>query len=492
MTGSRYKCFRSLLAALLICCMVFAAGCAGTTTEPATTAGPAATVPQTTKEQKPTETVPPTTESSAGYASLNSLRQTMVETPQLFAVAGFGFHNTIDSDLPVDPFEVMRSLAPGLCDDLPFLLEIPEGRIIGKEGELYCIVPLDTDARVTVSQGAWSESRQEYIYDNSIFTSESGEPILLFCNTAGWEPDTKVQISGPSGDVTWYPQLDDNRCAMPLLDDNWEKLFSDFSPYRELLAANYASMKENMDWDGVLPTKEVLIGKAWAWSGFLKDGREASYRVWFEEDYLSVRWNDGIEATDYELPNVPWKLTYDEGFAVLTIDFGGFAGVHRYNLMYSQLYDFLYVGMDVLQEDMPIGWEPLYRFLQKPVAPDPAEMIGIWELAWTEVEGDRCEVDPDQEIIVITGGSSQNSFGITLTNMLFPEESFQSKALTVSEGEMYPGCGNSAWVANVDHTGPYNTTYAVTLLEDDTLMLQNYWLMDGAPMVSYKWYRRIS
>ena len=82
----------------------------------------------------------------AAVASLNSLRQAMVETPQLFAVAYFGYHDTIDSDLPVDPYMVMQEYAPQLCADLPFLLDIPQERIIGEYGELYCIVPLDTDA----------------------------------------------------------------------------------------------------------------------------------------------------------------------------------------------------------------------------------------------------------------------------------------------------------------------------------------------------------
>jgi hypothetical protein len=29
------------------------------------------------------------------------------------------------------------------------------------------------------------------------------------------------------------------------------------------------------------------------------------------------------------------------------------------------------------------------------------------------------------------------------------------------------------------------------LLEDGTLLLQNYWIMDEAPMVSYEWFRRV-
>ena len=55
---------------------------------------------------------------------------------------------------------------------------------------------------------------------------------------------------------------------------------------------------------------------------------------------------------------------------------------------------------------------------------------------------------------------------------------------------MYWNCGNSMWLADVDHVGPWDTTYAITLLEDGRLLLQNYWEVDGAPSVSYEWYER--
>ena len=52
--------------------------------------------------EKPT--VPPeATEAISEDTSLFSLRQAMVETPQVFAVAYFGYQNNWDSDLPVDP-----------------------------------------------------------------------------------------------------------------------------------------------------------------------------------------------------------------------------------------------------------------------------------------------------------------------------------------------------------------------------------------------------
>ena len=201
MRRGKNKLTQILITALLVCMIVFTAGC---TQEPTV---PAITTPTDTTQSNPPETKSSETEKSSVDASLNTLRQAMIDTPQLFAVAYFGYHDTIDSDQPVDPFAVMQENAPWLCEDLPFLLEIPEDRIIGETGELFCIVPLDETATVAVNKGYWDEENEQYIYDDILYSSSTGEPILLFCNNAGWEPDTEVYISGESGEVFWYPQL---------------------------------------------------------------------------------------------------------------------------------------------------------------------------------------------------------------------------------------------------------------------------------------------
>ena len=420
-------------------------------------------------------------------ASLNSLRQTMVETPQLFAVAYFGYHDTMDSDAPVDPYAVMREHSPELCKDLPFLPEIPVERVIGNHGDLFCIVPLDEDATVAVSKGYWDDENRQYIYDDMIYSSAAGEPILLFCNNAGWEPDTQVYISGPSGEVFWYPREDDNRCVSSQQNEDGEVLFCDFSSYRELLMKRHQDMKDS-EW--VMPTAEMLAGTTWNWDGFLKDGREVSYQLTFEEDILSVRWNDGIDELSHEYLYAPWELTYDDGFAILSIDFREMAGVLRYNLLYHQEFEELYVAMDAVQEEMPIGGEPLYRYLMRTVAPEPTEMIGSWELAWTEVEGDRSDEEQGTRWIEIFSAASGNLL-MSYSSEAFPQNNFYDELLTIDMRQMHTLCGNDEWVADVDYVGPWDTTYTVTLTADDILIKQNYFLLDGAPTVSYEYFYRI-
>jgi len=466
--------FAALLSGILLL-----AGCASSSEDLNTT-----TVPPTVGQEENTVAAEQA-DAVSTEASLVPLRQAMVETPQLFAVAYFGYHDTMDSDEPVDPYAVMREQAPELCKDLPFLPEIPAERVIGNHGDLFCIVPLDADATVAVSKGTWNETSEQYLYEKSLYFADSGEPILLFCNDAGFEPDTQMCISGPSGEIVWYPQADDNLCAMPLRNDNWDDLLFDFSPYRELLLAEYRSM--NGEWKK--PTAEMLIDTTWVWDRYLKDGREVGYRLTFAEDTLSVRWNDGIDEEDHEYPDAAWELMEEEGFAVLSIDFREFAGVLRYNLMYHKEFELLYVGMDVVQEELPIGWEPLYRYLGEPEPPEPVEMLGDWELAWTEVEGDRQEAEPGTCSIEILMSASSGML-MSYTSREFPRDNFENELLTFDNREMYYGCSNDAWVADLDYVGPWDTTYTMTLTVEDILIKQNYFMVDGAPMVSYEYFRR--
>ena len=132
--------FAAMLSGILLL-----AGCVSSSEDLKTT-----TVPPAAAQEENTASVEQKDVASA-EASLVSLRQAMVETPQLFAVAYFGYHETQDAEFPVDPFAVIQENAPQLCADLPFLLEIPEDRVIGTGGDLFCIVPLDEDATVATA-----------------------------------------------------------------------------------------------------------------------------------------------------------------------------------------------------------------------------------------------------------------------------------------------------------------------------------------------------
>ena len=316
---------------------------------------------QTTESTQTTENTQETDDSAA--ASLVSLRQALVGTPQQFAVAYFGYALP-DGNNPADPYAVMEDAAPQLCEDLPFLLQIPEQNILGTDGHLFCIVPTDENATVSVNWSPWDEATETFGEAIVLYRSEKGDPLLLMTTNTGWCMETEVIITDSSGEVTiWYPFIDEDNRIAALCDDNGNSLYYDFSPYDRL---NY----------------ENLTGGA------------------------------------------------------------------------------------------------------------PIEIVGTWELTWTEVEGDRVESAPGGCTVEITT-DGMGFFWLSYADTNYPDDNFSDRELLISSGELYPDCGNNQWFAEVYAPNDEPIHYAVTLLDDGTLLMQYSWEMDGMPMVSYGWYKKI-
>ena len=106
------------------------------------------------------------------------------------------------------------------------------------------------------------------------------------------------------------------------------------------------------------------------------------------------------------------------------------------------------------------------------------------------MEGDRNEAAPGVCTIKITSDEA-GFFRFTYANRDFPEENIQNRELIVVPGALYPGCSNDQWIGEVTEESGDTVSYALTLQEDGTLLLQTYWEMDGMPWVSYGWYERI-
>lgn len=433
-----------------------------------------------------TEAVQPPQEESDG---LELLRDLMEEHSRGFAVAYF------DRTWEDDVFEYMKERAPELCDMLPFLLEIPKERVVDCVTAgigLYCIVPADPNASVTVKRidEDWMPPAEPG-YETVAYESESGEPILLTCGDWG-ASDAQVTITDSEGNLfIWYPKRDSTDCVESLTDGDWNELLLDFSPYEEALAYEHAELQATGLFG--LPAKEDLVGTVWKSEELLRDGRDYICQIAFHEDTVDVRWNDGIDEEDHEYKDAPWELKQENGYAVLTIDFGEFAGKLSHNLLVDAQMDVLFTMQDVSTGEIKeLGWEKQSRSLyrQSVNVPEPEELVGTWERYEGEFEGMVNPSEPGTCTIVIQG-SDRDNLTISYTDKESPNKNYKNKALKVSEKEMYSGCGNSVWLADVDHVGPYDTTYAITGLEDGALLLQNYWLMDGAPSVSYEWFRRV-
>jgi len=354
---------RAFYALLLIGCLLLT-GCAAPSEEQTQTQPPKAAT--ATEAPAATQAIPAdeTEPDASGDASLVAFRQALVGTPQQFAAAYFGYAAP-DGNMPADPYAVMADAAPQLCENLPFLLQIPEERVIGTDGNLFCIVPTDETASVAVNWYPKDETGESYAEAAVLYRSEAGDPFLLMTTNTFWRMETEVVITDSQGEVTvWYPIIDDDGRIAPMCNGSGASLFCDFSPY------------------------------------------------------------------------------------------------------------------DRLYRETPIGGAYM-------------DMAGEWELAWTEVEGDRVPSAPGRCIVEISVYDME-FYRISYTDRDFPKENFTGRELLISPGELYPDCGNNQWIAEVTAPSDERVRHTVTLLADGTLLMQHSWEMDGQPWVSYAGFRRIS
>ena len=421
----------------------------------------------------------------------DALLKSMEEAASKFAVAYFGYYGMVD-DEDLLPFITTRT--PQMCEDMPFLTSIPKERIVGEAwGEVFCIVPADKDYSVKVVYYQLSEEG-DLLSQETIYESQSGEPIFLF-SSVSWDSDMSVIITDDQGEIyNWRPVLNYKQSIDQIYDDNDNQIIYDFSAYNEYCAYNYLQNLNDEYWDYEYPTKDDLVNTAWGGEDYIFGELASQYKVRFYENTLDVSWTD-IYGEDHEYLGATWELTQNGDFSVLAIDFGEFAGVLRYNLLIDKEYGELYTTVDVTNGKIEPGLEVLSRSLYEKTfnVPNPMDMVGSWERYLTEFEGYEEETAPGECTIVITG-DSEDSLYISYSDRSSPQSDYANKALILEKGEIYMGCGNSEWYADVDYASEIyieEITFCITLLENGDLMLQNFWYLDGAPTVSYEWFRRV-
>lgn len=120
--------------------------------------------------------------------------------------------------------------------------------------------------------------------------------------------------------------------------------------------------------------------------------------------------------------------------------------------------------------------------------PQVLDLVGTWEFSHTLVEG---ETVTDGNATVTVTGEFIDTLKITYVDHDFPDETFRDKALSLRNEAVYTDCPNGEWCMDVDHIGQIgDTRYTVTLLPDDMLLMQFSFTVDGAPMVSYRFFTR--
>lgn len=235
--------------------------------------------------------------------SLDLLRQELDERQQdeRFAVAYIGDIDGKLSDLTVPLRDWINDTAPGLCAQYTFVRNIPQERVVGDSGSLFCVVPRDPDAAVVVNRVRWNEAKGGYETLEVLYRSESGDPILLFIsNDLGTVPTdtTELLLTDSHPDtLSWYPIP--GIVALPYDYENDRKLAYDFTFYSQEGNDGFGS---DIGW--TCPTGSQLTQEIWAWQGNTDkpalatlelhanssqegDWGTATFTWWYESDFVT-------------------------------------------------------------------------------------------------------------------------------------------------------------------------------------------------------------
>ena len=235
--------------------------------------------------------------------SLDLLRQKLDERQQdeRFAVAYIGDINGKLSDLAIPLRDWMNDTAPGLCAQYTFVRNIPQERVVGDSGSLFCVVPRDPNATVAVNRVQWNEAKGGYETLEVLYRSESGDPILLFVsNDLGTVPTdtTELLLTDSHPDtLSWYPIP--GIVALPYDSENERRLAYDFTFYSQEGNDGFGS---DIGW--TCPTGSQLTQEVWAWDGNTDkpalatlelhanssqegDWGTATFTWWYESDFVT-------------------------------------------------------------------------------------------------------------------------------------------------------------------------------------------------------------
>ena len=257
--------------------------------------------------------------------SLDLLRQELDERQQdeRLAVAYIGDINGSLSDLAIPLRDWINDTAPGLCAQYTFVRNIPQERVVGDSGSLFCVVPRDPNATVAVNRVRWNEAKGGYETLEVLYRSESGDPILLFVsNDLGSVPTDTTELlltDSHSDTLSWYPIP--GMVALPYDYENDRKLAYDFTNCGESIVGG-----GEIGW--TCPSGSQLTQEIWAWDGNTDKPALATLELHAnssQEDYWGTAtftwWYESDFVTPEEVYAGEWGLTANGEYSgVLMLD----------------------------------------------------------------------------------------------------------------------------------------------------------------------------
>lgn len=253
--------------------------------ETALPAGAPTSDTDTTQPNRPVEeTPPPNAETPEGMQSLAWLRERMGFPGMTFGAAYLGyvgglFEEGFEAGFPL----WLQETNPAMLEKYPFIAQIDAGHIVGGAGHLYCIVPVDENASVTISRVQWNGDTQTETVTDTIYHSENGAPVLLFANLDDLPmlADTQVIVTDSQGNTCqWYPTLDAQNHIVPNVAADGSYTPFDFTEYGWQVAPSYLAPWLADDWEGI--TAATLADNGWHTKTTVRDSdRSAYFALWF-------------------------------------------------------------------------------------------------------------------------------------------------------------------------------------------------------------------
>ena len=183
------------------------------------------------------------------------LRTMMADPPQQFAVAYLGW-----MELGEDLQNWLEQKCPLLVSSEPYIPQIPQERVFGTSGEVYCIVPNDPNMQVTIKRLQDAPNVEDMVKE-VLFEGSMGEPFLVIANSGDFYQDTQIIFTDSQGTQTlWYPMTGQYYTTNLPENDEGSELAYDFSYYSEVYPYGYNLwMRDGWDW----LTEDYLTKTCW-------------------------------------------------------------------------------------------------------------------------------------------------------------------------------------------------------------------------------------
>ena len=254
----------------------------------------------------------PTGFSAEAEQSLVWLRERMAFPQTMFGAAFLGYTGEASDG------DWLSETDQATLQKYPFISEIDTGHTIGDDDYLYCLVPLDENATVSVNLMRWdSKSDTEEVIE-VLYRSEVGDPLLIFAaggdDAYAYLSYIQVQIVDNAGNsCVWEPQLyTSTGHIVPCFSENGDYLSFDFTEYGWQGVPSELAPWLADGWSGVYASG---LGGSWTTQAAAWDTNQtANYYLWFfpeDENGGSVDLDWQYEGSDLfeEMWSGYWTIT---------------------------------------------------------------------------------------------------------------------------------------------------------------------------------------